>query len=357
MSKITAIEEWQEQTALLLSLPRELGSDWSSDFKEILHSYLELAKIVCKYQKLILVHEPNCKHLEGFRELENIEFFEFFCDDTWIRDYGPLQVREDNSLLALDWRFCGWGKKFCASKDDAFTKAFCQAFGMKYKSLDIELEGGSIDIGRAFYGESGESGQNSLGKSDAKRQEGSLLLTTSTCLAHENRGSRSMEDLSQTLKSAFGVDEVLALDVDPLNGDDTDAHIDTLARFVAPNTIVYAALPQSHKEHKSYESLKRMKTQLEAMAARFKLKLFPLFLPEDIVHEGKTLPATYLNFIILNKAVILPIYKDTEADNLALCTLQTLMPERVIEVLDARVFIRQGGSLHCASLNLYKEKK
>ena len=171
------------------------------------------------------------------------------------------------------------------------------------------------------------------------------------CLLNDNRNRLSKDELEARLKDLFGLRIIVWLNHGFIKGDDTDSHVDTLARFIAPNKVAYAACLDENDEH--YKELNLMKKELEN--AGFELVALPL--PKPVFYNGKRLGATYCNFIFINGAVIVPTYGDKEADDYALNTLKDVIPNREIIGVDSRVFIRQNGSLHCSSQNRYKRIK
>ena len=205
------------------------------------------------------------------------------------------------------------------------NKKLFEHFETKLEEIDLILEGGSID----FNGDG-------------------VMLTTTECLLNDNRNRLSKDELEIKLKDLFGLNKIVWLNHGFIKGDDTDSHVDTLARFIDKNTVAYAACYDKSDEH--YEELNLMKQELEA--AGFNLVALPL--PKPVIYEGKRLGATYCNFIFINGAIIVPTYGDKEADEYAINALKSALPNKDIIGVDSRVFIRQNGSLHCSSQNRYK---
>lgn len=326
LDKIRAFGEWENQELLMLSIPHS-NSDWAEYLDEILDSYEELVKVVSKYQKVLLI-APNQSDFDRFKKFDNCEFLQIDTDDTWIRDYGAIDVEKDSEIISYDFKFNAWGGKFSSSKDDVVNKKLFEHFGTKLTEINLILEGGSID----FNGDG-------------------VMLTTTECLLNDNRNRLSKDELEARLKDLFGLRKIVWLNHGFIKGDDTDSHVDTLARFIAPNKVAYAACLDENDEH--YKELNLMKKELEN--AGFELVALPL--PKPVFYNGKRLGATYCNFIFINGAVIVPTYGDKEADDYALNTLKDAIPNREIIGVDSRVFIRQNGSLHCSSQNRYKRIK
>lgn len=324
--KIRAFGEWEDQELLMLSIPH-INSDWAEYLDEILDSYEELVKTVSKYQKVLLI-APNLSDFDRFKKYKNCEFLQIDTDDTWIRDYGAIDVRRGDKIISYDFKFNAWGGKFNSNKDNMVNKKLFEHFGTKLEEIDLILEGGSID----FNGDG-------------------VMLTTTECLLNDNRNRLSKDELEIKLKDLFGLNRIVWLNHGFIKGDDTDSHVDTLARFIDKNTVAYAACDDKSDEH--YEELNLMKQELEA--AGFNLVALPL--PKPVIYEGKRLGATYCNFIFINNAVIVPTYADKVADEYAINALKSALPNKDIIGVDSRVFIRQNGSLHCSSQNRYKRIK
>lgn len=317
--------QWEEQESTLIALPFK-GSDWSPYLNEALFAFKDFIKTISKFQKVILL----CKELKEAKTLlegvKNIEFLKADYDDTWIRDYGPIDAVDEGGLFSYDFKFNAWGDKFQSSKDDKIVSFLYEKGFLKGRCKRVEfiLEGGSIDSNGDGY-----------------------LLTTSKCLLNQNRNSTFTKDeIEEKLTSLFGLKKLFWLENGHLMGDDTDAHIDTLARFINKNTIVYQ---MCNKDDIHYEGLKKLENELKALP----FKLLKLPLPSEVLFEDKRLPATYINFLFVNGALIVPTYGAKE-DELALSLLQKTVPNLNVVGVDAKVFIRQNGSLHCSSIHRFK---
>ncbi|EAL1123503.1 agmatine deiminase family protein [Campylobacter coli] len=321
---IKSIPEWSEQEYLMLSLPHE-KSDWKPYLGEIIQAYKEFVKATSEFQKVLLI-APNKSDFAPFENMTNVEFFICDTNDTWIRDFGAIDVLEDNHLKALDFTFNAWGNKFQSELDNEVnSKLFKEKFNEKLTKIDFILEGGSID----FNGEG-------------------VMLTSSNCLLNENRNSHlDKSQIEAKLKEIFGLKQIIWLENGFIKGDDTDHHIDTLARFIDKNTIAYSICEDEEDEH--YTPLQKMKKELEATG----FDLVELPLPKPLYYEGRRLGATYANFVFVNDALIMPFYKD-ENDEIIKQRLAKALPKRKIIGVDARVFLRQNGSLHCSCQNRFK---
>lgn len=321
---IKSIPEWSEQEYLMLSLPHE-KSDWKPYLGEIIQAYKEFVKATSEFQKVLLI-APNKSDFAPFENMTNVEFFICDTNDTWIRDFGAIDILEDNHLKALDFTFNAWGNKFQSELDNEVnSKLFKEKFNEKLAKIDFILEGGSID----FNGEG-------------------VMLTSSNCLLNENRNSHlDKSQIEAKLKEIFGLKQIIWLENGFIKGDDTDHHIDTLARFIDKNTIAYSICEDEEDEH--YIPLQKMKKELEATG----FDLVELPLPKPLYYEGRRLGATYANFVFVNDALIMPFYKD-ENDEIIKQRLAKALPKRKIIGVDARVFLRQNGSLHCSCQNRFK---
>ncbi|EDO6741271.1 agamatine deiminase [Campylobacter coli] len=321
---IKSIPEWNEQEYLMLSLPHE-KSDWKPYLGEIIQAYKEFVRAASEFQKVLLI-APGKSDFVPFENMTNVEFFICDTNDTWIRDFGAIDILEDNRLKALDFTFNAWGNKFQSELDNEVnSKLFKEKFKEKLTKIDFILEGGSID----FNGEG-------------------VMLTSSNCLLNENRNSHlDKNQIEAKLKEIFGLKQIIWLENGFIKGDDTDHHIDTLARFIDKNTIAYSVCEDEEDEH--YIPLQKMKKELEATG----FNLIELPLPKPLYYEGRRLGATYANFVFVNDALIMPFYKDKN-DEIIRQRLAKALPERKIVGVDARVFLRQNGSLHCSCQNRFK---
>ncbi|ALV64516.1 agmatine deiminase family protein [Campylobacter fetus] len=322
---IQTYAEWDEQELLMLSIPHT-NSDWKPYLNDILTSYEELISVVGNYQKLLLIADSK-SDFDRFSKFKNVEFLEIQTNDTWIRDYGAIDVKCDLKTISYDFKFNAWGDKFESSLDNEVNKKLFLNLKGELVSVPLILEGGSIE----FNGDG-------------------VLLTTTNCLLNDNRNSLSKNELEIRLKELFGLKKIIWLEHGFIKGDDTDSHIDTLARFISKDTIAYASCTDENDEH--YLPLKEMENELKKTG----FNLVPLRLPKPVMFEGRRLGATYCNFIFINGALIVPTYGDKKSDELALSTLKEVLSLDVIGV-DSTVFIRQNGSLHCSSQNRFKGKR
>lgn len=333
--------EWEECEAVLLSWPHE-ATDWAYMLDQVTICFSEIVKAISKYAKVVIVAPDTSAvagALKGLVSPERLVFIETPTNDTWARDFGMITTRSaDGRIRINDFVFNGWGLKFHSCFDNQVTRNMMRSVAVNPEAsyancLDFVLEGGSIDV----------DGRGSL-------------LTTSECLLSPNRNAAlSKADIESVLKERLGCTRILWLDHGYLQGDDTDSHIDTLARFVSPHAIAYSSCDRPYDDH--YPALKAMEAQLKEFSDcdGQRYELFPLPIPNAIFDEnGERLPATYANFMIVNGAVLLPVYGDEFYDSKAIDTIKAAMPLYDIVPIDCRPLIRQHGSLHCVTMQLPK---
>jgi len=319
--------EWEKQKQIMLVFPNA-NSDWKHSIEEIKHSYIDLIKTIQKYQKCIIL----CKDKEGLStslsSLNNIQLIKIETNDTWIRDFAGISIYDDDKLKILNFKFNAWGEKFEYNLDNEVNHKL-KNLGIfdNLKDVNFILEGGSID----------SNGDK-------------VMLTTAKCIFNKNRNpTLSKEQIIGKLKKLFGLKELIILKHGKLIGDDTDAHVDTLARFIDKDTIAYVKCYDKNDSH--FKELKQMEEEL----IQTKYTLIPLPLPGPIYFKKNRLPATYLNFVFINSALIVPTYKDKN-DEVVLKILQNFFPNRDIIGVDTSTFIREHGSLHCATMNYFLPK-
>ena len=335
-SKAILHAEWEQQSAILLSWPHP-DSDWQDNIDEINATYINLCKTIGAYQNLIIVCRDKTHRLFISEQLNknNIQAkrYNIYCieyNDTWCRDYGPLFTRHNNEYEIINFSFDGWGKKYPAQKDNQLTNQLHKqhAFGsIQLNNHDFILEGGSIDT----------NGQGTI-------------LTTVRCLL-KRHPKKNKQEIETILKNTLGVNTVHWLEHGQIYGDDTDGHVDMLARFINPATIAYSACNDSN--HPDYESLNKMEQELALLKQLdgSPYQLVPIELPNLKTNNEKPLPASYINFLIINNAVLVPTYDDPH-DALALASFKQYFPKRDIIGINSNALIKQFGSLHCATMHI-----
>ncbi len=333
------LPEWTPQSGVMLTWPAA-HTDWAAILTEADACYAGIACAIARRQICVItcVDAAHRKHIlellrqRGARE-DNLRFMFASYDDTWVRDYGPITLADHNGKLLLrDFGFNGWGNKFDAQRDDAVSRHLAQQglFNAPLETTSLILEGGSIETdGRG------------------------TLLTTSACLLSPERNPQfDRAGCEREINRLLGLNRVLWLEHGHLAGDDTDSHIDTLARFCDERTICYVACDDQNDEH--YDDLAAMQEELRALRDADGKPYRLVALPWPAGHyapDGHRLPASYANFLIINGAVLAPTYRDN-ADPEMLKILATCFPNHEIIGIDCLPLIRQHGSLHCATMQL-----
>ena len=327
--------EWHRQEMVQLTWPHE-NTDWSYMLDEVEACFVELAKAISAREKLLVVAPDTEKVYNRLRAsnatMGNITMFRCETNDTWARDHAFITLLGDNVPHYVDFCFNGWGRKFEASLDNAINGKLYDAGIVKGEYEDCTsfvLEGGSIE-------------------SDGK----GTVLTTSQCLMAPHRNQpMNQDEVEACLKKMLHVERVLWLDHGNLIGDDTDGHVDTIARLAPNNTIVYMQCTDTADEQ--YADLKAMEEQIAALrtAEGEPYRMLALPSPAPIFDEdGERLPATYANFLIINGSVLYPTYAQPENDKLAADVLAKAFPNYEIVGIDCRALIKQHGSLHCVTM-------
>lgn len=331
--------EWEAQTAVQLTWPTRT-SDWAPFLPRIEPVFHALVAAISQHQNVIIScgNPQDCNRLSHlYQNHKQVEIFPVENNDTWARDHGPISVYLDGKLSFVDFQFNGWGGKYEHDLDNQISNQLnalqAYSFGkgpMPMEPRNMVLEGGSLET-------------------DGK----GTLLTTEHCLLNPNRNpSLSRADIESRLQESLGIERVLWLKHGHLEGDDTDAHIDTLARFCNPTTIAYCQARQSD-DH--YESLHAMEQELQQLrqADGSPYVLVPLPLPSPVYSDdGDRLPATYANFLIINNAVLLPVYGVAE-DTVAVERIMQAFPNHWVHPINCRPVVEQYGSLHCLTMQIH----
>ncbi|HLP96765.1 MAG TPA: agmatine deiminase family protein [Saprospiraceae bacterium] len=327
--------EWEPQSAVQLTFPHA-DTDWAPVLQDVLPCFVEIASTISRFEPVLIVcQDPEeTRKLFSPDSLQNIILTEAPSNDTWARDHGGITIEENGSPVVLDFVFNGWGLKFAADKDNLITGHLYNngVLHAAYRHGGMVLEGGGIE----------SDGQGTL-------------LTTAECLLSPNRNPHmSREEIEQHLKDSFGISRILWLYNGFLEGDDTDSHIDTLARFCRPEVIAYVRC--NNPEDKHYAALSSMEQELNQFrtVSGEPYQLVPLPWPDACYDdEGHRLPATYANFLIINGAVLVPTYQVPQ-DAEALHILAGVFPDRQVIGIDCRALILQHGSLHCVTMQYPK---
>ncbi len=334
MSECRFPAEWESDGAILLSWPHA-NTDWDYMLDEAASCFEHVARAIVPYQKLVIIAPDVNEPRKALADLpaDRVTYITALTNDTWARDFGPITVMKNGNYHVYDFHFNGWGLKFAACYDNLITMRMKEMGLITVPVSNYQgfvLEGGGIE-------------------SDGK----GTIMTTAHCQLSGNRNPWLSEtEVKDRLLNMFGAKQVLWLRHGYLAGDDTDSHIDTLARFAPNDTIIYVGCDDPDDEH--FVELKAMKEELKEMRTLngnpFNLVELPL--PDPIYDEnGERLPATYANFLITPNAVIMPIYNQTQKDLLAQQIMQIVFQQPIITV-DCNALIRQHGSLHCVTMQM-----
>ena len=330
--------EWEPQSAILIAWPHA-GTDWAARLDAVEGTYVALVRAITRFEPVLVCAadpaiEARARALLAVAgcDLARVHFEVLAYDDTWLRDSGPITLRDDDDggLRLLDFHFTAWGGKFASALDDQIVRSLHSRGRFRdarRERIDFALEGGAIETdGRG------------------------TLLSTWRCL-HERHPGLARDIITARLEAWLHQHRTLWLENGYLEGDDTDAHVDTLARFAGPEAIVYQGCQDPRDEHHR---------ELGAMAAELAMfrtvdgkpyQLHELPWPQPILDGGRRLAASYANFLIINGAVLMPAYGDP-ADADAAAVLATAFPDREIVPVPCRPLIWQNGSLHCLTMQL-----
>ena len=333
----TFLPEWTPCEAVMLALPNE-STDWNYILSEAIDQYKRIVEtFVNEGLTVVLLCQDKDKAEAIFNKsvLKGILFVEIEYNDTWTRDYGPLTILKHGDLRALDFGFNGWGLKFAADQDNQVNRRLNEKSfltkGIYRNETGFILEGGSVET-------DGEG----------------TILTTTRCLCSPNRnGFLTKKEADSKLREKLGAQHVLFLDYGALMGDDTDSHIDTLARMAPENVILFTGCRDV--DDPQFEELLKMRAQLSMFrnAEGNPYNLVELPLPDAIYDEnGERLPATYANYLVTEDKIFMPTYDQPVKDELAMQTVRIAFPTHKVIGIDCRTLIKQHGSLHCATMQL-----
>lgn len=337
MKKITFLPEWTKCDCVLVAIPGS-HTDWADILPEALEQYNRLLKAFTNadYHVVALCNDTTecAPAFEGVRS-DRLLILDVPYNDTWTRDYGPLTVVREQRLRALDFGFNGWGLKFASDRDNLVNLHLSEKFIIMpevYRNeRSFELEGGSVDTDGC-----------------------GTILTTTRCLTSPNRnGGQSKEELNRILHDRLGAEHVLWIDYGALAGDDTDSHVDTLARMAPGNSILFTGCRNVDDDH--FEELLKMRAQLSMFRTPTgdPYNLIELPLPDPVFDpDGERLPATYANYLVMNRHIFMPTYGQPHNDMLACQTVKIAFPDHEVVGVDCRVLLRQHGSLHCATMQI-----
>jgi agmatine deiminase len=328
--------EWEPHRGTWLSWPHKEAS-WPGKFSPVPTIFATMARYLADREEVhINVAGPGMEQdvrrllADAGADNGNVFFHYHPTNDAWVRDHGPifLQRRDsgDSSQAIVDWKFNAWGGKYPPyDLDDVVPSRIAEELGVPVFQPNIVMEGGSIDV-------------NGLG----------TLLTTESCLLNRNRNPKlDRGQIENYLQAYLGVSKILWLG-DGIVGDDTDGHVDDLTRFVDSGTVV--TVVEENQDDENYEPLQENLERLNRMTdqAGRALRVVTLPMPRPVWHDGQRLPASYANFYIANDLVLMPLY-DSERDQEALATLQSLFPAREVIGIDCTDLVWGLGAFHCVT--------
>jgi agmatine/peptidylarginine deiminase len=328
--------EWEPQAGVLLAWPHA-DTDWAPRLSAVETTCAALAAAITRFERVIVcVADEDIRHraqaliASAGGDLDRCTFVDIEYDDTWLRDSGPITLRGASSFRLMDFRFTGWGGKFSASRDDRIVEGLASRdlfVHAEHRRVDWALEGGAIESDGA-----------------------GTILTTWRCL-HQRHPDLSREQMTRLLCEKLDADRVLWLERGYLQGDDTDAHIDTLARFAPDNAVVSQSCDDASDAH--FDELTAMRDELAALRTvdGKPYTLHPLPWARPILDDGRRLAASYANYLIVNGAVLMPAYDDP-ADDAAAAVVARAHPGLEIVAIPCRSLIWQNGSLHCMTMQL-----
>lgn len=331
--------EWAEQEFIQLTWPHE-ATDWAPILEEAEECYCNMAKEISLRGNLLVVTNSSFRTKQVLEKhgvvTDRIRMFECDTNDTWARDHAFITGIQDGKRRLMDFRFNGWGMKFAANYDNLINRKLYESGmleGTYVSCLDFVLEGGAVDCDGC-----------------------GTVLTTASCLLAPNRNEPLQRaDIELSLLRFFNAKRILWLEHGWLAGDDTDGHVDTLARFCPENTIVYVKCSDAEDEH--YCELEMMEKELKNFRTLSgePYRLLALPMPDAVYDDGMRLPATYANFLIMNngegsKAVLYPTYNQPENDNMAKVQLAKAFPGYELVGIECLTLVKQHGSLHCCTM-------
>jgi agmatine deiminase len=322
--------EWEPHAATWLSWPRREGISFPDSFDRVLPALRAMVEALIDSEQVCInicngAHEAEARAVLNGLRMERLTFYRIPTNEPWCRDHGPIFLKRnaDPRLAIVDWDYNAWGGKYPpCDLDEVVPIRVAQFLDLPVFYPRMILEGGSIEV-------------NGTG----------ALLTTESCLLNKNRNPNlSRAQIEQRLRDYFGVREILWL-AEGIDGDDTDGHIDDLARFVSENTVV--TVVEENHDDENYRLLQQNLARLRQMKVeQGDLKIVNLPMPKEIVREKQRLPASYANFYIANSCVLLPTFADPN-DEAALSILRELFPDRRVIGIDCRELIWGLGTFHC----------
>jgi len=322
--------EWEPHAATWLSWPRREGISFPGSFDRVMTTLREMVSALIESEPVCInvcngAHEAEARAVLDGLPNECITYYEIPTNEPWCRDHGPIfLIRDDDPKLAVvDWDYNAWGNKYPPfALDEVVPTRVAELFDLPVFYPKMILEGGSIEVNGA-----------------------GALLTSESCLLNKNRNPKlTRREIEQRLRDFLGVSEILWLG-DGIAGDDTDGHIDDLARFISERKVV--TVVEENSDDENYEPLQQNLERLKKMKIGGQpIEIGTLPMPKKIEREGLRLPASYANFYIANSCVLVPAFANP-ADQAALSTLRDCFPGRRIVAIDCRELIWGLGTFHC----------
>jgi agmatine deiminase len=326
--------EWEPQEAIWLSWPVNLNT-WPGHFEPIPAKFAEITAAISRFEQVRIncaeVYQRDALALirRAGADLDRVELFDHLTNDAWCRDHGPIFVKNDQTgeVAVTDWQYNAWGGKYPPfDRDNQIPRLIAQRLGLRRFELPMVLEGGSVDF-------------------DGQGQ----VLTTEACLLNPNRNPHlSREEIEEQLRANLGVDRILWLH-DGIVGDDTDGHIDDLARFYRSDGIV--TVVEDDEADANYPILRDNWERMSGLRTRdgrpFEVRALPM--PRPVLCDGERLPASYANYLLVNQAVLLPVFRQPGPDGLAAEVMRDCFPGREIIPVDCVDLVLGLGALHCIS--------
>jgi agmatine deiminase len=322
--------EWDQHEATWLSWPRREGISFPGSFDRVMPALREVVAALVESENVCInvcngAHEAEARTVLDGLPMDRIAFYRIATNEPWCRDHGPIFLtrEEEPKLVVVDWDYNAWGGKYPpCDLDDVVPTRVAEVLKLPVFYPRMVLEGGSIDVNGA-----------------------GALLTTESCLLNKNRNpTLTRDEIGQRLRDFLGVREILWLGRG-IVGDDTDGHIDDIARFVSETKVV--AMIEENRDDENYDSLQENVARLHEMRVSGRqLDVVTMPMPNKIIREGLRLPASYANFYIGNTVVLCPMFGDP-ADETASSILRECFPRRRVVGLDCRELIWGLGTFHC----------
>jgi agmatine deiminase len=331
--------EWERQAAVWFSWPRPEGISFPGRWHTVPEALAGIVRAIAG-REAVCINVPNANWERIVRQqlaaydcpTRRVRFFHIPTNECWCRDHGPAFVVKlgrggARRLGVVDWGYNAWGGKYPPfDADDAVPTHVAEKLALPLFRTDVVMEGGAVDFNGA-----------------------GCVLTTESVLLNPNRNpGLSRRAIEKLLCAWYGQERVLWLG-EGIEGDDTDGHVDDLARFLDPRTIVTAVEddPRDPNHRVLKENLRRLRLLRDAAGRPFDIVTIPM--PRRIEREGQRLPATYLNFLFVNGALLVPTFRDRRSERVALATLQKALPGLAVTGIDCHELIWGLGAIHCLS--------